>query len=135
MSAFGAISTSRSGLEIAPRSPMPRDALAGRSHVYQRAKDAKGISLAPGIVPKKAHPGAHGARRHTVTKTPRAGSKADFRRLLARCHEAVSGKQSGLTGCSAPIHDAYAWAGSMGAAGQHMWSDARVSVANKAVRH
>ena len=114
---------------------MPRDALAGRSHVYQRAKDAKGISLAPGIVPKKAHPGAHGARRHTVTKTPRAGSKADFRRLLARCHEAVSGKQSGLTGCSAPIHDAYAWAGSMGAAGQHMWSDARVSVANKAVRH
>ena len=44
--------TSPREVEIAPRSPTPRDASAGRSHVYQRAEHAKGISLAPGIVPK-----------------------------------------------------------------------------------
>ena len=49
---LGAISTSRSGLEIAPRSLTPSEAALGRSHVYQRAEHAKGISLAPGIVPK-----------------------------------------------------------------------------------
>ena len=42
-----------------------REAASGRSHVYQRANHAPGISLALGIVPK-AHPGAHGARRRTV---------------------------------------------------------------------
>ena len=50
---------------------------------------------------------------------------------MARCHEAVSGEQSGPTGRSTPIHDAYAWEGAMpmGAAGQQtsMRSDARVS--------
>ena len=49
---LGAISTSRSGLEIAPRSLTPSEAALGRSHVYQRAERAEGISLAPGIVPK-----------------------------------------------------------------------------------
>ena len=58
-------------VEIAPRSPTPRDAPAGRSHVYQRAKHAKGISLAPGIVPKgpsrrARRPAAH---RHQTTQS------------------------------------------------------------------
>ena len=52
VSDLGAISSPLREVEIAPRSPTPRDASAGRSHVYQRAERAKGISLAPGIVPK-----------------------------------------------------------------------------------
>ena len=52
VSDLGAISSPLREVEIAPRSPTPRDASAGRSHVYQRAEHAKGISLAPGIVPK-----------------------------------------------------------------------------------
>ena len=115
---LGAISTSRSGLEIAPRSLTPSEAALGRSHVYQRAERAEGISLAPGIVPKgqsrrARRPAAH---RH---QPPPGRSKADFGRLLARCHEAVSGKQSGSTGRSTPIHDAHAWAGAMGTTVQH----------------
>ena len=52
LSDLGAISSQLREVEIAPRSPTPRDASAGRSHVYQRAERAEGISLAPGIVPK-----------------------------------------------------------------------------------
>ena len=95
VSDLGAISSPLREVEIAPRSPTPRDASAGRSHVYQRAEHAKGISLAPGIVPKgqsrrARRPAAH---RHQTLK-------ADFGRLLARCHVAVSGEQSGPTGRS-----------------------------------
>ena len=49
---LGSISSPLREVEIAPRSPTPRDAPAGRSHVYQRAVHATGISLAPEIVPK-----------------------------------------------------------------------------------
>ena len=47
------------------------EAALGRSHVYQRAKHAKGISLAPGIVPKEPsrcawRPAAH---RHQTTQS------------------------------------------------------------------
>ena len=49
---LGSISSPLREVEIAPRSPTPRDAPAGRSHVYQRAEHATCISLAPGIVPK-----------------------------------------------------------------------------------
>ena len=67
------------------------------------------------------------AHRHQPPPRAPGRSKADFGRLffakvsflLARCHEAVSGKQSGLTGRSTLIHDAYAWAGPMGTAVQH----------------
>ena len=52
VSDLGAISSPLREVEIAQRSPTPRDASAGRSHVYQRAERAEGISLAPGIVPK-----------------------------------------------------------------------------------
>ena len=125
--------TSPREVEIAPRSPTPRDTSAGRSHVYQRVEHAKGTSLAPGIVPKGQSRRAHGARRRTYRHQT---LKADFGRLLARCHVAVSGEQSGPTGRSTPIHDAHAWAGAMGAAPAEgsMRGDARVSVANTPLR-
>ena len=45
MGDLGAISSPLREVEIVSRSPTPRsDAPAGRSHVYQRAKHAKGIS-------------------------------------------------------------------------------------------
>ena len=71
--------TSPREVEIAPRSPTPRDTSAGRSHVYQRVEHAKGTSLAPGIVPKgqsrrARRPAAH---RHQTLK-------ADFGRLFWR---------------------------------------------------
>ena len=118
---LGSISSPLREVEIAPRSPTPRDAPAGRSHVYQRAVHATGISLAPGIVPKvpsrrARRPAAH---RHQIPQSR-------LWEALAGCDVAVSGKQSGLTGRSTPIHDAYAWARAMGAAGS-MRGDARVS--------
>ena len=125
---LGAISTSRSGLEIAPRSLTPSEAALGRSHVYQRAEHAKGISLAPGIVPKGQSRGARTVHGGAPSPNPPPGpgrSKADFGRLLARYHEAVSGKQSGLREWShGPFRthtcdDAYAWAGAMGTTVQH----------------
>ena len=44
------------------------------------------------------------AHRHQTPLCAPGRSKADFRRLWARCHEAVSGKQSGPTGRSAPTY-------------------------------
>ena len=69
-------------VEIAPRSPTPRDASAGRSHVYQRAEHAKGISLAPGIVPKgqsrrARRPAAH--RHQTPPGAPKPTSGGFWR--------------------------------------------------------
>ena len=95
-----------------------------RGHLEAGASQGH-ISLAPGKQEssRKVHPGAHGARRRTVTKPP----KADLGRLLAGCHVAVSGKQSGPTGRSTPIHDAYAWARAMGVRQGSMRSDTRVS--------
>ena len=79
---LGAISTSRSGLEIAPRSLTPSEAALGRSHVYQRAEHAKGISLAPGIVPKgqsrrARRPAAH--RHQTPPGAPKPTSGGFWR--------------------------------------------------------
>ena len=68
---LGAISTSRSGLEIAPRSLTPSEAALGRSHVYQRAEHAKGISLAPGIVPKGQSRRARRTAAHRHQTPPR----------------------------------------------------------------
>ena len=131
VSDLGAISSPLREVEIAPRSPTPRDASAGRSHVYQRAEHAKGISLAPGIVPKgqsrrARRPAAH---RHQTLK-------ADFGRLLARCHVAVSGEQSGPTGRSTPIHDAQSCLGGGNGCGrgQHAGRCQRVIVANTPLR-
>ena len=83
-------------VEIAPRCPAlrhresSREAASGRSHVYQRAKHATGISLALGIVPK-AHTGAHGAAPGGAPfeENPSAvgaPKPTDFGRLLARYH-------------------------------------------------
>ena len=84
---------------------MPLDAPAG-SHVDQRAEHAKGIHVSRRARRPAAHRHQHRPGRLSPTGGPGA-PKADFRRLLARRHEAVSGKQSGLTGRSALIHAAY----------------------------
>ena len=72
-----------------PRASPSREAASGRSHAYQRAKHATGISLALVIVPK-AHRGAHGAPGGAPfeEKPVSAGwsSKTDIGRLLARYH-------------------------------------------------
>ena len=88
-------STSRSGLEIAPRSPTPSEAALGRSHVYQRAKHAKGISLAPGIVPKgpsrrARRPAAH--RHQTPLGAPKPTSGGFWRGVTrqSRANRVVS---------------------------------------------
>ena len=65
---------SKWALEIAPRSPTSREAALSRSHVYQRAKRAKGISLAPGIVPKGPSRCARRPQRRTVTNPPKAAT-------------------------------------------------------------
>ena len=52
VSDLGVILSPLREVEFALKSPTPRDAPAGRSHVYQRAVHATGISLAPEIVPK-----------------------------------------------------------------------------------
>ena len=98
---LGTISSPLREVEIATRSPTPRDAPAGCSHVYQRAKHAKGLSARNRPErPIQARTQRPAAR--TVTNPPKGIAKADFGRLLdlTRCHEAVSGKHSGLTGCS-----------------------------------
>ena len=115
MGDLGAISSPLREVEIVPRSPTPRDALAGRSHVYQRAKHAKGISLAPGIVPKGPSTGAHGARRRTGTKPPCAplGAPKPTSKGFGR---GVTRQFIGQTEWShgpfrTHIHNTYAWAG------------------------
>ena len=64
MGDLGAISSPLREVEIAPKALTPSEAALDRSHLNQRAKHAKGISLAPGIVPKgpsrrARHPAAH----------------------------------------------------------------------------
>ena len=71
-----------------PRASPSREAASGRSHAYQRAKHATGISLALVIVPK-AHRGAHGAPGGAPFEEKPVGgrrSKTDFGRLLASNH-------------------------------------------------
>ena len=116
---LGAISSPLREVEIAPRSPTPRDASSGRSQVNQRAEHAKGIHIASARNRPERPIQARTAPGGAPSPTPPGRSKADFGRLLARCHEAVSGKQSGSTGRSTPIHDAHAWAGAMGTTVQH----------------
>ena len=87
---LGAISTSRSGLEIAPRSLTPSEAALGRIHVYQRAERAEGISLAPGIVPKgqsrrARRPAAH---RHQPPPGAPKPTSGGFWRGLTRQYRA-----------------------------------------------
>ena len=133
VSDLGAISSPLREVEIAPRSPTPRDAPAGRSHVYQRAKHAKGISLAPGIVPKgpsrrARRPAAHrhqpppGAPKPTfggfwrgVTRQYRA-NRVISRAVLHPYMRHMLGRGKWARQCS----------------NQHVRSDARVIVANDA---
>ena len=73
---------SKWGLVLAPRSLTPSEAALGRSHVYQRAEHAKGISLAPGIVPKgqsrrARRPAAH--RHQTPPGAPKPTSGGFWR--------------------------------------------------------
>jgi hypothetical protein len=124
VSDLGAISSPLREVEIAPRSPTPRDGPAGRSHVYQCAVHATEISLAPGIVPKGPS-GAHGARRRTVTKRKPPIKPTLWEAFGGVSRGSIGQKQSGPTGRSTPIYDAYAWgwARAIGAAGHSMRSD------------
>ena len=130
---LGAISTSRSGLEIAPRSLTPSEAALGRSHVYQRAEHAKGISLAPGIVPKGQSRRARrtAAHRHQTPPGAPKPTSGGFWRGVTRQYRA--NRESHLSRAFPPIihymlnymHMLVAWAGRgqcairMGTAVQH----------------